>query len=135
MIKKKFILYIIFAIIATIANLLTQRLILSINNSIFFYFLAIFLGTLIGLLIKFFLDKRWVFFDKSFGIISQARTFSMYSSMGLFTTLIFWVIETIFWLIWKNEIMREIGALLGLSIGYLIKYKLDLRFVFNKEKY
>ena len=132
MIKKKFILFIIFAIIATIANLLTQRLILSINNSIFFYFLAIFLGTLIGLLIKFFLDKRWVFFDKSFGIISQARTFSIYSSMGIFTTIIFWVVETIFWLIWKNDIMREIGALLGLSIGYLIKYKLDLRFVFNK---
>ena len=132
MIKKKFILYIIFAIIATIANLLTQRLILSNNNSFLTYSIAICSGTLIGLLIKFFLDKRWVFYDKSFGIISQARTFSMYSSMGIFTTIIFWVTETIFWLIWKDEVMREIGALLGLSIGYIVKYKLDLRFVFHK---
>ena len=135
MIKKKFCLFIIFAIFATIANLLTQRLILSINSSLLFYFIAIFLGTLIGLIIKFFLDKRWVFFYKSNGIISEARTFSLYSSMGVVTTIIFWVTETIFWLIWKNEMMREIGALLGLSIGYLIKYKLDLRFVFNKGKY
>ncbi len=132
MIKKKYFLFIIFAVIATFANLLTQRLILSINSSILFYFIAIFLGTLIGLLIKFFLDKRWVFFHKSIGIISQARTFSLYSSMGIFTTIIFWVTETIFWLIWKDEVMREIGALLGLSIGYIVKYKLDLRFVFHK---
>lgn len=135
MIKKKFFLYIIFAIIATIANLLTQRLILSNNNSFLTYSIAICSGTLIGLLIKFFLDKRWIFFDKSFGIVSQARTFGIYSSMGIFTTIIFWVTETIFWLIWKDEIMREVGALLGLSIGYLIKYKLDLHFVFNKGRY
>ena len=28
--------------------------------------------------------------------------------------------------------MREIGAILGLTVGYVIKYNLDYRFVFRK---
>ncbi len=53
--------------------------------------------------------------------------------MGIFSTLIFWSTETIFWLIWGTNNMREIGALIGLSLGYVIKYNLDRRFVFNKK--
>ena len=133
MIKKKYFLLLIFSVLAIVANLLTQRLILLINKSNLFLLIAIFLGTLVGLLIKFYLDKRWIFFDKSFGIISQARTFSLYSTMGIFTTIFFWITETIFWLIWKNHNMRELGALIGLSIGYIIKYNLDKSFVFKKR--
>ena len=133
MIKKKYFLLLVFSVLAIFANLLTQRLILLINKSNLFLLIAILLGTLVGLLIKFYLDKRWIFFDKSFGIISQARTFSLYSTMGIFTTIIFWVTETIFWLIWKNHNMRELGALIGLSIGYIIKYNLDKSFVFKKR--
>ena len=55
--------------------------------------------------------------------------------MGILTTLIFWGTETIFWLIWQNENMRELGAVLGLSLGYSIKYNLDKRFVFNQKKF
>ena len=132
MTSNKIFLYTFFAIIATFLNLITQRFIISFSQSNLFYLIAIFCGTLVGLLIKFFLDKKWIFFDKTSGLILQSRKFSKYSLMGILPTLIFWSTETIFWFLWNTENMREIGASIGLAIGYIIKYKLDNRFVFNK---
>ena len=129
---NKIFLYTFFAIIATFSNLITQRFIISFSQSNLFFLIAIFCGTLVGLFIKFFLDKKWIFFDKTSGLISQSRKFSKYSLMGILPTLIFWSTETIFWFLWNTENMREIGASIGLGIGYIIKYKLDNRFVFNK---
>ena len=54
--------------------------------------------------------------------------------MGIGTTSIFWVTETAFWFVWKTDIMREFGAIIGLSIGYTIKYRLDRRFVFTDAR-
>ena len=129
---NKIFLYTFFAIIATFSNLITQRFIISLSQSNLFFLIAIFCGTLVGLFIKFFLDKKWIFFDKTSGLILQSRKFSKYSLMGILPTLIFWSTETIFWFLWNTENMREIGASIGLAIGYIIKYKLDNRFVFNK---
>ena len=33
---------------------------------------------------------------------------------------------------WKTDLMREVGAVLGLAVGYVIKYTLDRRFVFRE---
>ena len=132
MTSNKIFLYTFFAIIATFSNLTTQRFIISFSQSNLFFLIAIFCGTVVGLLIKFFLDKKWIFFDKTSGLILQSRKFSKYSLMGILPTLIFWSTETIFWFLWNTENMREIGASIGLAIGYIIKYKLDKRFVFNK---
>ena len=131
--KKKVALYIIFAIIATISNLSTQRLILSINKSNLFFLISLVFGTLVGLLIKFFLDKNWIFFDNTRGLKSQGKKFGIYTAMGIFSTVIFWGTETIFWLIWQKDNMRELGAILGLLVGYIIKYRLDKNFVFEKK--
>ena len=131
--KKKVALYIIFAIIATISNLSTQRLILSINKSNLFFLISLVFGTLVGLLIKFFLDKNWIFFDNTRGLKSQGKKFVIYTAMGIFSTVIFWGTETIFWLIWQKDNMRELGAILGLLVGYIIKYRLDKNFVFEKK--
>ena len=40
----------------------------------------------------------------------------------------------LFWTYFKTHNMREIGAIIGLTIGYMIKYKLDKNFVFNTFK-
>jgi putative flippase GtrA len=50
--------------------------------------------------------------------------------MGLVTTAIFWATEYAFWLVWGTQLMREVGAVLGLAVGYIAKYQLDRRFVF-----
>lgn len=132
--KKKIILYISFAIISSLANLLTQRIVLSILVDDLFFFVAIIFGTIVGLLIKFILDKNFIFSDNSKNINSLSKKFSIYSLMGIFSTIIFWGTETIFWIIWRQENMRELGALLGLTLGYIIKYRLDKKYVFREQK-
>ncbi len=125
--------YILFALLATFANIFTQRLIFSINQSKIYFIIAITCGTFVGLITKFYLDRKWIFFDKFKSLKLESFKFGLYTSMGIFSTLIFWSTETIFWLIWGTNNMREIGALIGLSLGYVIKYNLDRRFVFNKK--
>lgn len=121
--------YSLFAILATCSNLFSQRLVLGLGNSDVIFIIALLVGTFAGLFLKYILDKRWIFKDTSTGI--QGKKFSLYTAMGIVTTLIFWGVETTFWLIWQSNAMRELGAVIGLSIGYTIKYGLDRRFVFT----
>ena len=123
--------YAAFAVLATIANLAVQRLVLAVNESPVGFAAAVFAGTLAGLVLKYVLDKRWIFDDRSTGLAAHGRKFTLYTAMGLVTTAIFWGTETAFWLIWGTDAMRELGAVLGLAVGYVIKYNLDRRFVFQ----
>ncbi|GAB5471153.1 MAG: GtrA family protein [Rhodospirillales bacterium] len=123
--------YTAFAVLATLANLAAQRLVLLVRDDGVFFVLALAVGTLVGLVIKYLLDKRWIFYDLETGIKAHGQKFTLYSAMGLLTTAIFWGTETGFWLIWQTESMRELGAVIGLTIGYVIKYNLDRRFVFT----
>ena len=47
---------------------------------------------------------------------------------------IFWTSETAFWLVWQTDLMPKLGAILGLSLGYVVKYNLDRRFVFVNSR-
>ena len=123
--------YVFFAVLATLANLTTQRGVLLLGDSSKLFALALVAGTVVGLVLKYILDKRWIFDDMSVGFKAHRKRFSLYTAMGLFTTAIFWSMETVFWLVWQTDAMRELGAMLGLSIGYVVKYKLDRRFVFT----
>ncbi len=129
----KLFLYILFAIISSLFNLLIQRIILSFSKSDLFFVSAIILGTFAGLIIKFFLDKSYIFVDKKNEILYVGKKFRLYSLMGIFSTIIFWGTESIFWIIWRQENMREIGAIFGLTLGYIIKYRLDKKYVFKES--
>ena len=120
-----------FAVLATIANLGAQRIVLAINDTGYAFALAVFVGTAVGLVLKYILDKRWIFYDTTKGAAVHGKKFTLYTLMGVVTTLIFWGSETTFWLVWKTDVMREIGAVLGLMVGYVVKYNLDRRYVFN----
>lgn len=123
--------YATFAVVATIANLATQRIVLHYGDTGLYFAVAVGAGTIVGLVIKYALDKRWIFYDLETGMKNHSRKFSLYTAMGLITTAIFWGTETLFWLIWQTDLMRELGAILGLSVGYIVKYNLDWRFVFT----
>lgn len=123
-----------FAVIATIANLAVQRLILLAGDSGAAFLMAMAAGTLAGLVVKYVLDKRWIFYDDAKGLAAHGRKFTLYTAMGLFTTAIFWGTESAFWIFWKSDVMRELGAVIGLTIGYVIKYNLDRRFVFTDAR-
>ncbi len=125
--------YAAFAVVAVAANLVAQRMVLwgadPVTAGRFIAALAV--GTLVGLVVKYILDKRWIFFDQTSGVRAQGQQFALYSLMGIATTAIFWISETAFWMIWQTDLARELGAVIGLSVGYITKYMLDRRFVFR----
>lgn len=123
--------YATFATIATVANLSTQRVVLQLGDTSTYFALAVGTGTIVGLIIKYLLDKRWIFYDQGTGLRDHGQKFSLYTAMGLVTTAIFWGMESTFWMFWQTDVMRELGAVIGLAIGYVVKYNLDRRFVFT----
>ena len=124
-------LYTVFAVIATAANILFQELSLRLYQGELSLYSSILCGTITGLVIKFQLDKYYIFNHQSQDISENTRLFFLYSVMGIATTLIFWSTELIFEWIFNEKSMRYLGACIGLSIGYLSKYQLDKHFVFS----
>lgn len=125
--------YSLFALIATAINLGTQWLVLLIRNNDLWLLLALFAGTATGLVAKYILDKRWIFYYQTSGAKDDAQRFTLYTVMGLLTTAIFWGMELGFHYLIGTEQAKYIGGALGLSIGYYIKYQLDKRFVFTQQ--
>lgn len=125
-------LYVLFAVMATVCNLAVQRAVLALGDNAAGFGLALVCGTGVGLVVKYLLDKRWIFADRDTSAAAHGRQFSLYALMGVLTTLIFWGTETAFWWVGRSELMREIGAVIGLSVGYVVKYRLDRRFVFRR---
>ena len=123
--------YSFFALIATIINLFTQFISLAIYSQNFSLYIAMFLGTLTGLITKYILDKKYIFYYVVKDKKEDSQKFILYSIMGVFTTLIFWGFEIGFDYIFDSEIAKYIGAIIGLSIGYITKYFLDKKFVFK----
>tara|TARA_A100001011_G_scaffold182488_1_gene191324 strand:- start:83 stop:472 length:390 start_codon:yes stop_codon:yes gene_type:complete len=122
--------YILFCIVAIFVNLVTQRIFLElvfIDN----YFIALLSGTLSGLIAKYILDKNYIFNDFDHSIKNNSKKFSLYTLNGVFTTAIFWGTESLFYYVYTTTFARELGAIIGLSIGYFFKYKLDKKYVFK----
>lgn len=125
--------YTFFALVATLANLGSQWLVMNAVSLEYRLYLAIILGTTVGLVIKYVLDKRYIFNHKSESVVQETKTLTLYTLMGGFTTMIFWVTELLFSWFFKQEFMLYIGGALGLAIGYILKYVLDKRFVFTSS--
>lgn len=124
--------YAAFAAVATLANLGAQRAVFALlSEGQARLAAALVCGTGAGLVVKYLLDKRWIFHDRLRPIGDETRTFSLYTLTGVGTTALFWGAESLFWLLWQTREMRELGAVLGLTAGYVIKYNLDKRFVFR----
>lgn len=123
--------YALFAALATAVNLATQYVALLLYVGIGTLPLAMAAGTLTGLVAKYLLDKRWIFFDASHGARAHAQRFSLYTFTGLFTTAIFWGTELLFAAMSPRQWVQLMGGLLGLTVGYVAKYRLDRRFVFQ----
>jgi len=131
--KELLFLYIVFAVIVSITNLSSQRLVLSFLTGNVGYFAALFIGTFIGVVLGYFLDKNWIFKDPvmPYGVIG--KQFFWYAMTGAIHTPVFWLIESIFWFIWETDGMREVGAVLGLVIAYTLKYFILRRYVFKLD--
>ncbi|MEY4684751.1 MAG: hypothetical protein RLZ25_1210 [Pseudomonadota bacterium] len=123
--------YSILAAVATVANIAAQEGTLQVYQGFFEIGLSIFVGTAVGLVVKYILDKRYIFRFKAQNRRHDSRIFILYTVMGLLTTVIFWGFEWAFQLLYETKEMRYLGGVIGLTLGYLTKYQLDKRFVFR----
>jgi len=126
--------YALFAGISTLVNLLFQWLAFQAYAGRGSLYAAMFAGTLAGLVAKYILDKKWIFYHTPRDKKDDAKKFVLYSLMGVFTTIIFWGTEIAFDHLSRNPDAKYLGAVIGLSIGYVIKYFLDKKFVFIHKK-
>lgn len=125
--------YAFLALLATAVNIASQDLAVRIYNGPFAVLAAMVVGTAMGLVVKYWLDKRYIFRFRARDIKHDGQTFVLYTLMGLATTVIFWGFELGFDYFFETREMRYLGAVIGLSIGYVTKYYLDKRYVFLQE--
>lgn len=122
--------YVLFAVIATLVNLFGQEVTTILVDSQYELFLSMLVGTALGLIVKYLLDKKFIFQYTTETSSKDFMTFILYSGMGVVTTCIFWLTEYAFDAWFDTKAMRYAGAVIGLSIGYITKYYLDKKFVF-----
>ena len=125
--------YALFAAIATAFNIGAQDVVTRSYSGAFDILASVIVGTGVGLVVKYSLDKRYIFHFRARSVAHDTQTFALYTVMGLATTVIFWGFEFAFHYIFETKEMRYLGGVIGLAIGYLTKYHLDKRYVFRTE--
>jgi len=124
--------YILFAILSTLVNLFSQFLTFVILDYEYEIYIAIANGTITGLSVKYLLDKYYIF-NLNVKEYSSTNTFVPYILTSILTTMIFWITELWFINYIQIPYTEYIGAIVGLSMGYTLKYFLDRNFVFNEK--
>jgi putative flippase GtrA len=128
-----FVRYVLFAVLATLANLITQEIVVRMAP-VGALPLSIIMGTAAGFVLKYVLDKKWVFDDDYGGHRQELQKITLYGAFSVLTTLVFWGFEVAFWTIWQTDLAKYTGAVLGLAIGYAGKFILDRTFVFKERQ-
>lgn len=123
--------YAFLALIATVVNIGAQDLAIRVYPGPFSVLVSMIVGTGVGLVVKYILDKRYIFRFRARNAVHDSQTFLLYTLMGLATTVIFWGFEFGFDHLFADKHMRYVGGVIGLCIGYVAKYYLDKRFVFR----
>jgi putative flippase GtrA len=123
--------YAFLAFIATMTNIGVQELVIVSYSGAFALLLSVVAGTGVGLIVKYALDKRFIFRFQARDKVQDGQTFLLYTLTGMATTMVFLGFEFGFHLVFETKAMRYLGAVIGLGLGYLGKYQLDKRFVFR----
>ena len=126
--------YALFALAAMGTNLGVQRIAAALYGGPGSVMAALVLGTGAGLLVKYVLDKRWIFRYDAGGPAGDVKTFFLYALTGVATTAVFWGTELAFWRFVPRENSRYLGGAIGLAAGYTAKYFLDRALVFRKAQ-
>lgn len=122
----------VFAVAAMGINLLTQNAALNLlAGSWLAVYAALFCGTASGLVFKYIVDKNWVFEDQTRTLSDNSRKFAAYTATGILTTAIFWCVELAFHYAFATHAMTVAGGVIGLTIGYVVKYNLDKHLTFR----
>jgi len=123
--------YILFAVISTVVNLLSQYLFYCFYSQQYALILGMIIGTAAGLVTKYVLDRDHIFQQEQQTGAQEMKQFGLYSFFGLFTTCLFWLTEYAFDVMFDSGNAKYLGAVIGLAIGYTIKFFLDKKYVFK----
>ena len=63
----------------------------------------------------------------------MVESYFFYSAMGVIIMLIFWGMEYAFHLIYEIDFMCYVGGIIGLTVGFYVKYQLDKKYVFLSQ--
>jgi len=126
--------YTSFSVIATLSNITTQAATFWFYHGDDGLVISIIAGTAIGFVVKYLLDKRFIFFDKRTSATGELTKVTLYGVTAIVTTIIFWSAEFGFWTLWHTSLAKYAGAVIGLCIGYVVKYLLDRRYVFVEAR-
>lgn len=126
--------YALLALIATAMNIAAQDIAIRIYHGAYGVMLSVAIGTGVGLVVKYILDKRFIFRFKAQHLMHDGKIFLLYAFMGVFTTAIFWGVEFLFDYLFEAKALRYAGGIIGLAIGYFTKYHLDKRYVFSRTQ-
>ncbi len=128
-------LYTLFAAIATLVNIGSQAVAWRLAEQVFVPAVALAIGVLIGtgtgLIVKYTLDKRWIFGFHAKDRGSGVRAFVLYTLFSVVTTLVFWGFEFGAEALFGGETVRYTGAVIGLALGYAAKYRFDKHITFS----
>ncbi len=123
--------YALLAVIATFTNIGAQEASIRVYAGAYGVPLSVAVGTLVGLFVKYVLDKRYIFQFRARDVVHDGRTFILYAMAGVATTMVFWGFEFGFHWLFASKEMRYLGGIIGLAIGYFTKYQLDKRYAFR----
>jgi putative flippase GtrA len=123
--------YAVFAGVATGCNLGAQALMDIAYGGRYKLYTSLFVGTLVGLIVKYLLDKSLIFYDRTNGVVRRGWQFVRYALTGVVTTAVFWGFELGAYQLFHAQAARYLGGAAGLAIGYWLKYQLDKRLVFR----
>ncbi|MDI9330755.1 MAG: GtrA family protein [Alphaproteobacteria bacterium] len=128
------VLYSLFAALSTAINIGMQMVSIWAYTGPYAVEVSILVGTIAGLPLRYVLEKRYIFSFTSQSIAHDGRLFVLYSFMGVLTTAIFWGAEYALHLIFDTDLMRYVGGVIGLAIGFYVKYQLDKKYVFVSSR-
>ena len=131
---KLVLMYVLFAVTATAMNIGSQEVVVRLYSGPYRLFASVIAGTVVGLVVKYVLDKLFIFNFRSRSPLHDVQVFLQYTAVGVITTAIFWIFEFGFNVAFADKNMRYVGALIGLALGYYIKYRIDKRFVFRVQQ-
>ena len=141
----QYIFYVIFAVFSILLNCFTQiifqfvfdRANFTILSQAIFgeitigFCLKMLTATIVGFVFKFIVDKFIVFEQNSDSLSKSIKQVILYGSFAVVTTAIFWATEMFFKMAFKTQTAEIIGAVIGLTVGYTIKFIFDKNVVFR----
>jgi putative flippase GtrA len=133
------ILYLVFAALTIALNLgvftfckwFLEKNITAEKYQIYIKYFSKLAGIAAGFVVKYALDKIYVFDDISQNVAEEVKKVGIYGLFSVFTTVLLFLISEVIErnVNWKHK--THIAWLIGLIVGYVIKFFLDKTFVFN----